>query len=156
MPDTSAGNVTDPGLNKKPPELSGQTFDGSTISIVPGGKQKLVIFVAHWCPHCRAEVPRIVQWMASTQKPANLDIVAVSTAVSREPVNYPPSAWFQREKFSVPVLTDDKANTAANAWGLPGYPYLVMVRADGTVAARTSGELDPAGLAAWIQKAYTA
>lgn len=156
MPDTSGG-ATDPGLGKKPPELSGKTFDGSSISIVPGGKPKLVIFVAHWCPHCRAEVPRIVQWMNSEQKPKNLDLVAVSTAVNRSPVNYPPSKWFQTEKFTVPVLTDDKDSSAAAAWGLPGYPYLVMLRADGTVAARTSGEFaDVAALDAWIQKAYTA
>ncbi len=155
MPDTTGG-ATDPGLGKKPPELSGQSFNGDTISIVPGGKPKLVIFLAHWCPHCRAEVPRIVQWMNSGQKPANLDLLAVSTAVNRSPVNYPPSKWFQTEKFTVPVLTDDAASSAAQAWGLPGYPYLVMLRADGTVAARTSGELEASALNDWIQKAYTA
>ena len=156
MPDTSGG-AADPGLGKKPPELSGRSFDGSTISIVPGGKPKLVIFVAHWCPHCRAEVPRIVQWMNTDQKPKNLDLLAVSTAVNRSPTNYPPSKWFQTEKFTVPVLTDDAKSTAAQAWGLPGYPYLVMVRADGTVAARTSGEFaDVTALNDWVQKAYTA
>lgn len=148
------GGPSDPGLNKKPPELTGQTFDGQPISIVPGGGKKLVIFLAHWCPHCRAEVPRIVEWMNAGQAPEGLKMYAVSTAVNKSPINYPPSKWLETEKFTIPTLADDKDSTAAGAWGLPGYPYLVMLRADGTVAARTSGEFaDTAALNTWVQQA---
>ena len=41
MPDTTGG-ATDPGLGKKPPELSGQSFNGDTISIVPGGNASFI------------------------------------------------------------------------------------------------------------------
>lgn len=152
MPD--GGGPSDPGLNKKPPELTGQTFDGQPISIVPGGGRKLVIFLAHWCPHCRAEVPRIVEWMNAGQAPEGLKMYAVSTAVNKSPINYPPSKWLETEKFTIPTLADDAKSSAAAAWGLPGYPYLVMLRADGTVAARTSGEFtDVAALNTWVQQA---
>jgi thiol-disulfide isomerase/thioredoxin len=142
----------DPAVGTKPPELSGQAFDGAAVSIVPGGKAKLVVFVAHWCPHCQREVPRLVEWLASGSKPASLEVVAVSTSVDEPRGNYPPSAWLAKEKFAVPTLTDDTKQPAAAAWGLSGYPYLVLVKADGTVAARFSGELEIADLDAWVKK----
>ena len=152
LPSYDSKATPDPAVGTKPPELSGQTFDGSAVSIVPGGKAKLVVFIAHWCPHCQAEVPRLVQWMASGSKPASLDVVAVSTAVSEPRGNYPPSAWLSQANFTVPTLTDDAKQAAAEAWGLSGYPYLVLLKADGTVAARISGELEIADLDAWVKK----
>ncbi len=153
LPKLDSKAATDAAVGTKPPELAGQTFTGKAVSIVPGGKTKLVVFVAHWCPHCRAEVPRIVQWMAGGKKPATLDVYAVSTAVDPTAVNYPPSSWFDTEKFIVPTIADDDKQSAAAAWGLPGYPYLVLLNADGTVAARSSGELgSPEAIDAWVRK----
>lgn len=153
---TPLPELSDPKADKavgtKPPELSGQSFTGKAVSIVPGGKAKLVVFVAHWCPHCRAEVPRLVEWMNSGTKPANLDVYAVSTAVDPGAVNYPPSSWLDKEKFVVPTIADDDQGSARAAWGLPGYPYMVLLKADGTVAARSSGELgSAAAIDAWVK-----
>jgi thiol-disulfide isomerase/thioredoxin len=142
----------DAAIGTKPPELAGQTFTGQPISIVPGGKAKLVVFVAHWCSHCQAEVPRLVEWMASGAKPATLDVMAVSTSVDPAQNNYPPSSWLDREKFIVPTMADDARGTARDAWGLPGYPYMVLLKADGTVAARSSGELGGVdAIDAWVK-----
>lgn len=153
MPKLESGAATDAAVGTKPPEIAGQGFTGKAVSIVPGGKTKLVVFVAHWCPHCRAEVPRIVQWMSEGKKPATLDVYAVSTSVDASAVNYPPSTWLDKEKFTVPTIADDDKQSAAAAWGLPGYPYLVLLNADGTVAARTSGELGSVdAIDAWVKK----
>ncbi len=140
MPDPPAA---DPGIGKAAPTLTGQSlFDGSPMTIAPGGgRSKLVVFVAHWCPHCQREVPLLVQWLASPQKPADLDVVAVSTGNNLSDANSPASAWLQREKWPTPVMADSDDNTAAQAYGLPGYPYLVVLGPDGTVKARTSGEM---------------
>ena len=27
------------------------------------GKAKAIFFVAHWCPHCQAEIPRLSEWL---------------------------------------------------------------------------------------------
>ena len=144
LDDRTAGTPGDVGLGATPPALDGQSFDGSPVAIHPGdgGRYKLVFFLAHWCPHCRAEVPRLVSWLTAGSKPANLDVYAVSTAVNRSPINFPPSKWLAREGLTVPVLTDDRESTAAQAWGLPGYPYAVLLRPDGTVAARVAGEFE--------------
>jgi hypothetical protein len=38
-------------------------------------------------------------------------------------------------------MADSPDNTAAQAYGLPGYPYLVLLDANGKVTARNSGEM---------------
>ena len=146
---------TDAAIGKVAPTLTGQSlFDGTPLTIDPGeGKAKLVVFVAHWCPHCQREVPVLVKWMASGDKPADLDVVAVSTANGLSDENSPASAWLQRENWPTPVLADNDANAAAEAYGLPGYPYLVVLGPDGTVKARTSGELSTADLNTFITNA---
>lgn len=131
---------TDPAIGLKAPALAGYSFDGSPVSVQPGSSPMLVLFVAHWCPHCQREVPVIVKYMADGKVPAGMKVVAVSTAVSSDAANYPPSAWLAKVGFTAPVLADGKDQEAAAAYGLPGYPYFVVLKADGTVAARVSGE----------------
>jgi thiol-disulfide isomerase/thioredoxin len=134
----SAGPA-DPSLGRPIPELRGYSFDGQPITVSPAGDAKIVIFVAHWCPHCRAEVPRIVDWLAAGQLPG-VRLVAVSSGVDASRPNYPPSQWLAREGWAIPTIADDTDGTAGGAVGLTGYPYFVAVKADGTVAARASGE----------------
>jgi thiol-disulfide isomerase/thioredoxin len=141
MPDSTS--TPDPAIGLLAPTLTGQSlFDGSSMTIAPGGGHPmLVVFVAHWCPHCQREVPLLVQWMNSGQKPADLNVVAVSTANNLSDVNSPASSWLKREKWTTPVMADSSDNTAAQAYGLPGYPYLVLLDANGKVTARNSGEM---------------
>ena len=80
-------------------------------------------------------------------------VVAVSTGNNLSDENSPASAWLQREKWPTPVMADSSDNTAADAYGLPGYPYLVVVGADGTVKARTSGEMTTDEITAFVTKA---
>lgn len=132
----------DPAVGKTPPTLAGQSFDGSKITIDPSdGRAKVVIFVAHWCPHCQAEVPGIQKWIDAGNKPDNVDVYAVSTAVAADKGNYPPSAWLATEGWTPPVMLDSPDQTAAVAYGLPGFPYFVMVDAAGKVTQRASGEV---------------
>ena len=39
------------------------------------------------------------------------------------------------------MIADDVEQTAAQAYGVTGYPFLTFIDADGNVVARTSGEL---------------
>lgn len=132
----------DPAVGTKAPTIVGKSFDGSAVAIEPGksGKPMLVLFVAHWCPHCQREVPLLADWINSGKAPKNLEIVTVSTSATDTRPNWPPSAWLKKESWVPPVLVDDPENGAATAYGLPGFPYFVVLEADGTVSARTSGE----------------
>ena len=97
----------------------------------------------------------LVQWMASAQKPADLQVTAVSTAYNTAPDNSPASAWLKRENWPTPVMADSSDNTAANAYGLTAFPYLVVLGPDGTVKARTTGELTPDQLTSFVNKALS-
>jgi hypothetical protein len=67
-------------------------------------------------------------------------VFGVSTAVSEERPNYPPDEWLAEKGWDWPVLADDAELTAANAYGVTGFPFFTIVDADGNVAARGSGE----------------
>ena len=127
------------------PTLQGMSFDGSPVSIAPNGKPQAIVFLSHSCPHCQAEVPRIVA-LAKQGKLDGVDVTAVTTNTSPELPNYPPSTWLQREKWPFPVLADSKDVDAGRAFGLTAFPYFVLVDADGKVVARATGEVSDESL----------
>jgi thiol-disulfide isomerase/thioredoxin len=144
--------ANDPAVGQPAPTLRGSSFDGSAIEIAAGdGTDRLIVFLAHWCPHCNAELPIIEEWRAAGMIPPDLDIVAVSTAVSPDRPNYPPSRWLTQNGWTWPALADSVEMTAAEAYGVTGYPFMVVVGPDGNVKGRTSGQKELAVLDAWVQ-----
>ena len=141
LPQFPGGGGNDPGVGELAPELRGAGFDGGNVQVARDGRGKVVVFLAHWCPHCQAEVPVIVEHLAGGYElPDDVDLVAVSTAVDESQPNFPPSAWLDEERWTAPVLVDDADGAAANAFGLTGFPYLVALDPDGRVVGRISGE----------------
>lgn len=137
MPRPGAG--ADPAIGATAPQIKGSTFTGKPIEITRDGKPKVVVFVAHWCPHCQAEVPLLTEHFAKAGVPGG--VYAVSTGVNKNQPNYPPSAWLEDEEWPIPTMADDADGQAAAAFGLPGFPYYVAIDASGKVVARTSGEI---------------
>lgn len=139
-PFTSSAN--DPAVGKAAPGLSGESFDGSKVPIDPAdGTPRVIMFVAHWCPHCQREVPLIQKWIAEGNLPKGVEIVTVSTAVSPDRPNYPPSAWIKKVGWQPQVLLDDESSSAGQAYGLTSFPYFVMTDGQGKVVARGTGEI---------------
>jgi cytochrome c biogenesis protein CcmG/thiol:disulfide interchange protein DsbE len=142
----------DPAVGQTIPTLSGVSiFDGSRATVQPNGRPQVVVFVAHWCPHCQAEVPRLVT-LAKQGALDGIDVTAVATGTNSGYPNYPPSAWLKGVGWKYPVLADSSRWAAANAYGLRSYPLLVFVTAGGKVAGRLSGEIPPS----LLQKIFTA
>jgi thiol-disulfide isomerase/thioredoxin len=132
----------DSAIGLTAPTLNGFAFDGTSLSVTPGdGNPYMVVFLAHWCPHCNDEVPRLIEWKESGAVPADLQVIAVSTGVASDRPNYPPSQWVVNKAWPWPVMADSEAVDAARAYGVSGYPFFVIVGADGKVKARASGEL---------------
>lgn len=132
----------DPAVGATAPGLQGFSFDGTPVSVTPGdGQPTMVVFLAHWCPHCNREVPRLVGWNDDGRVPAGLRIVGVSTGARDDAPNWPPSEWIADEDWPWPVMADTEEQVAAAAYGLPGYPFFVVIGADGTVLHRQSGEV---------------
>ena len=149
------GSGTDNAIGQLIPEVTGASFDGTPVTINHDGRLKLLVFVAHWCPHCQAEVPRIVSHVNQKALPAGVDLIAVSTSVDPAKPNYPPSTWLSNEDWKWPVLADNEKGDTALAYGLTGFPYFVAADASGKVVGRSSGEISMDEFDALLQKAMT-
>jgi thiol-disulfide isomerase/thioredoxin len=137
-----AAGPDDPAVGRPIPEVDGAAFDGTPVAIKADGKPKLIVFLAHWCPHCQREVPVVQSWLDTNGMPAGVELMSVVTAIDPNRPNYPPDAWLASEHWEVPVVVDAD-NQIATSYGLTAFPYWVAVRADGTVAQRLTGELTP-------------
>lgn len=141
LPRYEPGGGTDPAVGQTAPDVTGQSFDGSPVEIRNDGRPKVLVFVAHWCPHCQEEIPILADWLESNSLPEGVDLYTVSTGVSARNPNYPPSAWLEEEGWTATTLADSGDQEAADAFGLSAFPYFVAIDASGTVVARTSGEI---------------
>jgi thiol-disulfide isomerase/thioredoxin len=145
---------TDTAVGSTIPTLAGTSlFDGKKMTIEPTGKPMVIAFLAHWCPHCQAEVPVIVD-LASKGVFDGVDVRAVATATRSDYPNYPPSSWLEREKWPFPTMADSSQSTGAQAYGLTAFPYLLFVDANGKVVARSEGEVAPDVLTQAVQNLH--
>ncbi|TRZ72946.1 MAG: TlpA family protein disulfide reductase [Actinobacteria bacterium] len=142
----------DPAVGMLAPVLSGKGFTGNVVTTEPTGTPTLLVFLAHWCPHCQREVPLLVEWEKSGTMPNGIDVFGVATGTDSANPNYPPSEWLARENFPAtwPVMADSADKVGGNAFGLAGYPYFVLVGGDGKVLVRMSGEIPMDELTATI------
>jgi thiol-disulfide isomerase/thioredoxin len=153
LPAMPQNNPIDISANGLPiPNVVGEDFDGEQVTIDRADNSaKAILFLAHWCPHCQAEVPRVQAWINQTGGVEGVDMYAVATSINSARSNYPPSSWLEREGWTSPIIRDTKDNLVLNAYGSGGFPYWVFVNADGTVAARASGEMPIEQLQAFLE-----
>ena len=137
------------------PTVTGTDLDGKPMTISADGKAKVILFVAHWCPHCQREVPTIVKHLKDTPLPADVELLAVSTAVDPSAPNYPPVKWLKREGWTAPTMADTADKLVASYYGLSGFPFFVVADAEGKVVFRTSGEISMDQFDALVKAAET-
>lgn len=147
LPSYDSAAETDAGVGLTAPTVKGLTFGGDEITLDSADGAYMVVFLAHWCPHCNAEVPRLIDWKKSGAVPADLRVIGVATAVAEDAPNFPPAEWFNNKGWPWPVLVDQSAGAGvagevAKAYGASGWPYFVIVGADGKVKVRVSGEVE--------------
>jgi len=127
--------AADPAVGQTIPTV---TAPGGSIDL--DGQAKVLMFIAHWCPHCQAAVPLVQSWVDAGGLPPDVELISISTSIDPSRPNYPPDAWLEREGWTAPVIVDE-TGSVGDAYGLPAFPYWVFVNADGTVAGRLTGEL---------------
>ena len=148
------GAEPDPVIGTALPLIEGQTFDGDPISLGgPTDGSTLLVFLAHWCPHCNDEIPELIELRNRDGIPADMTVIGVSTGVDNTAPNYPPSEWLLDMGWPWDAMADDSDSTAFVYSGGSGFPYLVVLDADGNVLARDSGTKSAEDLAVWIQDA---
>lgn len=123
------------------PEVVGQDFNDNEVRIVNDGRAKAIVFLAHWCRFCQAEVPIVQEWLDSGGGVEGIDIYTVATSMDSTRGNFPPSEWLERENWTAPVIRDDKESSVYSAYGGWGFPFWTFVNADGTVELRVSGRM---------------
>lgn len=145
-PLTTDDFTADPAVGSSAPVLVGVGFDGVPVRIdAATDGPTMVVFLAHWCPHCNAEIPVINELRDDGRVPEGVNIVAVSTAVSPGQPNFPPSEWLDDKDWTYPAMADgvDMENEvfiASTAFGVSGFPFITLIDANGVVVARWSGE----------------
>ncbi len=141
----------DPAVGLPLPIAAGHRFDGSAITIGgPTDGPTMYVFLAHWCPHCNAEIPELIELDDRGDLPAGLNVVGVSTAVVADRDNYPPSEWVADKGWPWDVMADDEAATAFISAGGSGFPYTVLADADGNVVARQDGSRPADEIKRWL------
>lgn len=140
--------VEDPALGAKAPLFTTEYLNGEYAFIGGGGgpndTAKLMVFVAHWCPLCQAELPEISNWVAENGLPDGVEIVMVSTFQDADRDNYPPSAWFDAAGWEAPVAVDSEDGEIVTEWfGMPGVPSWVVLTDLNFVLQRGTGPIPP-------------
>jgi thiol-disulfide isomerase/thioredoxin len=135
------GASPDPAVGEVAPEVVGEDFDGNAVSISHDGTPKAIVFLAHWCPHCQAEVPEVTAWLNATGGVDGVELISVTTSISSAQDNFPPSDWLRDAGWPVGVIRDDTDSSVLRAYGSGGFPYWVFVDGEGQVVARNAGRI---------------
>lgn len=142
----------DPTLGTSAPVVTSEDFAGNPVTVPTPGEATIVVFLAHWCPHCQAEFPRLLDTWITPDLPDGVEVVAIPTAQAADQPNWPPSEWMLEGQpaWDEPVLLDTPAQDVARALGVTSYPFFLVIGPDGDVAARIAGEQGTEGLAAMV------
>jgi len=120
--------------------LEGPALENVDLNLAEGGKVTVLVFFSTWCPHCAAELPRVVEFAKRVAADARLAplvrVIGVRTAVERESEPY--DAFARRMGINFQVLTDPVMSLAlaryCGAVGLPpALPALAVVDKAGFV-----------------------
>lgn len=150
-----ATGTEDVAVGLTAPNVTGADWNGNEVTIQPNGTPKIILFLAHWCPHCQAEVPRVQEWIEAGNLPDDVQLISVATATDRSRTNWPPQDWLEEEGWTSPVIMDDQVGTVAGNFGMAGTPFYVVLDGDNTNLGRISGEIGTQGLDALVALAQS-
>ena len=145
----------DPAVGMKAPLfVTTDLVTGERVVVGGGGgpndTAKVILFAAHWCPTCQAEIPFVADWLSSNPLPDGVEVVAVSTFPDATRDNYPPADWFTGVDWPYPVMADDAAGSIMTMFGMSRVPSWVVIDDQNFVTVRVTGALDEAGLEALV------
>jgi len=148
-------SAADPAVGLNAPTVTGEDFDGNEITIGPSDSAKIIVMLAHWCPHCQAEVPVIQDWVESGGLPEGVELYGMTVLTNRlrDGSTWPPNEWLEDEGWTVPTIKDDEGGSLVSAYGLTSTPTYVVLGPDNENLGRLAGEIGVAGLEALAQLA---
>jgi cytochrome c biogenesis protein CcmG, thiol:disulfide interchange protein DsbE len=140
--------TADPAVGQTAPVVTGDTIDGGDLTIGPSDTAKIVVLLAHWCPHCQREVPLIQDWVESGALPEGVEIYGATVLTNRvrDGDTWPPQEWLAEEGWTTPTIMDDQEGSIVQAYGMTGTPTYVVLGPDNENLGRLSGEIGVDGL----------
>lgn len=113
----------------------GQTLDGKAVRLNDfDGKPVIVFFWASWCPYCRNELPMLERLQTATGERMRVIAINVEERAVFKKIH---RALADTSKM---LHTFDPGEVSAKAFRKPtSLPYTLVLRGDGSVAARQSG-----------------
>jgi len=142
LPEYAGENDINISVGLQAPSFSGPDQNSEIISLEKNGKSKILLFLAHWCPHCQAEVPVVQEYIDTFGLPADLEVIGILTSIDRSRDNYPPHDWLVKEGWSETQIYD-LDREIGTAYGLNAFPYWVTLDKDLKVVNRVTGKLTP-------------
>jgi cytochrome c biogenesis protein CcmG/thiol:disulfide interchange protein DsbE len=142
LPEYAGENDINISVGLQAPSFSGPDQNSEIISLEKNGKSKILLFLAHWCPHCQAEVPVVQEYIDTFGLPADVEVIGILTSIDRSRDNYPPHDWLVKEGWSETQIYD-LDREIGTAYCLNAFPYWVTLDKDLKVVNRVTGELTP-------------
>jgi thiol-disulfide isomerase/thioredoxin len=141
-------SAQDPAVGVTAPTVSGGDWNDNEYTIGPDGRAKIIVMLAHWCPHCQREVPVIQDWVEAGRLPEGVDLYGVTVLTNRlrDGSTWPPSSWLESEGWTSPTLMDDEDGSIVAAYGLVSTPTYVVLDGDNNNLGRLAGEIGTSGL----------
>lgn len=139
--------ANDPAVGQIAPTVTGESIDGGELTIGPGDNAKIVVMLAHWCPHCQREVPLIQSWVDSGGLPEGVDLYGATVLTNRvrDGDTWPPQDWLNEQGWTTPTIMDDQGGSIASAYGMTGTPTYVVLGPNNENLGRLSGEIGVEG-----------
>ncbi|HSJ83411.1 MAG TPA: TlpA disulfide reductase family protein [Acidimicrobiia bacterium] len=141
-----AAGTQDVAIGLTAPTVTGADWEGNPVTIEPNGNAKIILFLAHWCPHCQNEVPVVQDWVDAGNLPEDVELISVVTSTDRSRTNWPPQDWLEEEGWTSPSIMDDQIGIVAGNFGMAGTPFYVVLDGENVNLGRVSGEIGVDGL----------
>ena len=120
------------------PEFAFQAVSqGAVPTTATSGKILVIDFFGTWCPPCIAELPEIVRVRASLQNRRDIEFVVVGTNAGGDTPERL-RAFARRQHVTLP-LAFDQGKKAHAAFGLSGFPGIVVIDRAGRVRLTRQG-----------------
>jgi len=121
------------------PDIEGISISGEPFKIQNDGRKKIILFLAHWCPHCQVEVEVFESWIKTRGVPEDFDIYGIATANNPSQEKYPPETWLKEGNWEFPTIIDTDSDNIAKIFGVTSFPYWVLVDSENKILTRLTG-----------------
>ncbi len=132
-------DAASPASGSRPPNISVRDLNGASHHLLSDEHRVVLLhFWATWCPHCRAEIPKLTEiyrrWGAS-------DVTVLAISVDDDLSHL--SRFVHANQLPYPVIAQSESpERIADQFHVWGIPTTLLIDRNGLIVARFEGESD--------------